>query len=102
LTEDDRASMDIRCRAPGAHDAQRSPSAAAEERSDEGTASKRSALAAVGCKAWLGVSSLWDSAGAGMRDEADIAPPMLALRLGWNRLRGVAGRSQSGRAAKGL
>jgi len=37
--------------------AQRSPSAAAEERSDEGTASKRSALAAVGCKAWLGV--LW-------------------------------------------
>jgi hypothetical protein len=34
---------------------QRSPSAAAEERSDEGTASKRSALAAaVGCKAWFG------------------------------------------------
>jgi len=37
--------------------AQRSPSAAAEERSDEGTASARSPLAAVGCKAWLGV--LW-------------------------------------------
>ena len=37
-------------------EAQRSPSAAAEERSDEGTASKRSALAAVGCKAGLGVN----------------------------------------------
>jgi hypothetical protein len=36
-------------RAPEA--GERSPSAAAEERSDEGTASWRSPLAAVGCKA---------------------------------------------------
>lgn len=41
--------------------AQRSRCAAAEERSDEGTASKRSALAAVGSRAGLGVIALSES-----------------------------------------
>src|SRR5512134_1217398 len=44
-------------RCPPASSAQRSPSAAAEEQSDDGTPSKRSALAAVGCKAGLDVKS---------------------------------------------